>query len=153
MNMPESYRVGPITMIPRGGRWHCRFQIGKKRIPRTTQEPLRNTAKAEARAQEIYQEALLRSQGKEPCPTLQEAFRLWVEHLAHVLSKSPSHIANMERCGRLHLGSLAGLRLNEVTTARVEDELGASCRTTTPAPGTSGSPTFGSCANGASRGG
>jgi integrase len=119
-----SYRIGDITMIPRGGRWHCRFQIGKKRIPRTTREPLKNTAKAETRAREIYQAALARSQGKEPCPTLQDAFRLWCEHPMHILQKSTSHVENIERYGRLHLGALADLRLYELTDAAVEDELG-----------------------------
>lgn len=123
--MGGSYRIGDgITLIPRGGRWHCRFQVGRRRVTRTTQQPLRATAKAEARARELREEALLRSQGKEPCPTLQEAFRLWVEHPVHVLRKSPSHLANMERCGRLHLGELAHLRLFELTTKQVEDELG-----------------------------
>ena len=121
----ESYRLGDgITMIQRGGRWHCRFQVGGRRIARTTQEPLRNSARAEARARELRHEALLRSQGKEPCPTVEGAFKLWCEHPVHVLRKSASHLANMERMGRLHLGELAGLRLFELTTRLVEDELG-----------------------------
>ena len=127
--MAESYRVDSITMIPRAGRWHCRFQIGKKRSARTTQEPLKNVARAEARAKEMYQEALLRSQGKEPCPTLKEAFALWCAHPLHVLQKSSSHIENIERVGRLHLGALAGLRLYEVSNKAVEDEFGVFLQT------------------------
>lgn len=130
-----AYRLDGVTMIPRGGKWHCRFQVGRKRVTRTTQEPLRNTAKAEARARELRQEALLHSQGKEACPTLQEAFLRWVAHPAHVLRKSASHLGNIERCGRRHLGELAGLRLYELTTALVEDELGRFLQTHKPSSG------------------
>lgn len=134
--MTESRRLGDgITLIPRGGRWHCRFQVGRQRVMRSTQEPLRNTARAEERAREIRRTAMLRSQGKEPCPTLREAFVLWSEHPAHVLRKSPSHMANMERMGRLHLGALADLKLFDLTTARVEDELGRFLQTHQPSSG------------------
>lgn len=131
--MVTSYRIGDITMIPRGNRWHCRFQIGKKRIPRTTREPLRNTAKAEARAKELYQTALLRSEGKEPCPTLASAFSQW--ETIHLLRKSRSHIENMARVGHLHLGTLAGVLLTDLTTALVEDEFNRFLATHAPSYG------------------
>jgi len=117
------YRCGPVTMVPRGGTWHCEFQIANKRRTRTTKEPLRNTAKAERVALDIHQKALMRSRGEEPEPTLRAAFVQWVNHPLHILRKSKSHLENMERCGRLHLGSLGDLLLTQVTTPKVEDEL------------------------------
>ena len=122
--MVSSYKCGPVTMIPRGGIWHCRFQIAGKRVPRTTREPLRNTAKAERRALDLYQEALMRSRGEEPEPTLAEAFRLWVNHPDHVLNKSRSHLENMERCGRLHLGDLADMKLTQLDDGKIQDQRG-----------------------------
>lgn len=118
------YRCGPVTMFPRGGFWHCEFQIAKKRWSRTTKEPLRNSAKAERVALDKYEKALMRSRGEEPEPTLGEAFKQWVSHPDHVLSKSASHLANMERCGRLHLGHLADLKLTELTNKHLQDERG-----------------------------
>jgi integrase len=89
---------------------------------RSTREPLRNHAKAERYALEEYEKALLRSRGKEPEMILREAFKEWVS--THLLRKSASHIENMDRCGRLHLGQLADLPLTQVSTRLVEDELG-----------------------------
>ena len=120
MKQAASYRVGPITMIPVGGIWHCRHEIQKVRRMRTTREPLRNVRKAEAVAKEIYQAALLRSRGEEPECTLAQAVPLWVT--AHRY-KSESHKTNLERFGRLHVGQLGNLLLSEVTTALVEDWL------------------------------
>ena len=122
--MERRYRCGPVTMVPRGGFWHCEFQIAKQRRTRTTKEPLRNTAKAERVALDIHAKALMRSRGEEPEPTLGEAFAQWVIHPDHVLSKSASHLANMERCGRLHLGRLAALKLTQVTNKELQDERG-----------------------------
>ena len=118
MNEVASYRVGPITMIPIKGIWHCRWEIEKDRRMRTTREPLRNPRKAEEVAQQKYQAALLRSRGEEPECTLAEAVVKWVA--AHRY-KSESHRENIERFGRLHLGELGPLMLSQVTTARVED--------------------------------
>lgn len=123
MTEPRSYRAGPVTMIPVGDRWHFRFQLGEQRQQRTTREPLRNRAKAEQAAKDAFEAARLRARGEEPEPTLQEAVGLWVQ--AHLLRKSPAHIANLERFGRLHLGDLAGLKLTHLTTTRVEEALNA----------------------------
>lgn len=121
----RSYRAGPVTMIPEGNFWHYRFCIKPDpRKQRTTKEPLRNRAKAEQVALDAYEAAKLRARGEEPEPTLAEAFRLWVNHPAHVLRKSASHLSNIERCGRLHLGDLASLKLTQLTTVKVEEELG-----------------------------
>ena len=115
----KAYRCGPITMIPRGERWHFRFQLENKRKTRTTREPLKNRARAEQVALDAYEAAKLRSRGEEPEPTLQEAVQLWVQ--ANTLAKSPSHVRNVENLGRLHLGHLAELKLTQISTALVED--------------------------------
>jgi integrase len=115
----KAYRFGPVTMIPRGGRWHFRFQLDDKRKMRTTREPLKNKAKAEQVAMDAYEAAKLRSRGEEPEPMLREAVQLWVQ--ANALMKSPSHIQNVENFGRLHLYHLADLKLTQISTALVED--------------------------------
>jgi integrase len=125
----ERYRCGPVTMVPRGGFWHCEFQISKQRTTKTTKEPIRNTAKAERVALDIHEKALMRSRGEEPEPTLREAFVQWVNHPLNVLRKSQSHLENMERYGRLHLGALGDLLLTQVSTPKVEDELAVFLRT------------------------
>lgn len=123
MSEVRSYRVGPVTMIPEGNRWHARFQVAGQRTQRSTREPLRNRAKAEQIALERYEAARLRARGEEPEPTLREAVDLWIK--AHALRKSASHIENVERFGRCHLGDLAGLKLTQLTTTRVENQLNA----------------------------
>lgn len=123
MSEVRSYRAGPVTMIPEGGRWHFRFRLGGIRQQRTTREPLRNRSRAEQVALDAYEAARLRARGEEPEPTLGQAVDQWCK--AHVLRKSPSHIENVERFGRLHLGELADLKLTQLTTARVEAQLNA----------------------------
>lgn len=109
-------------MIPVGERWHFRFQLDPfPRQQRSTKEPLRNRVKAEQVAREKFEAAKLRARGEEPEPILRDAVAMWVE--AHLLRKSASHIANVERFGRLHLGELAELKLTQLTTERVENEL------------------------------
>jgi integrase len=119
-------------MIPAGDYWHTRYQLDGKRVQRTTREPLRNRAKAERLALEMYESAKLRSRGEEPEPTLAEAVKGWVQ--AHLLRKSTSHIACVERFGK-QLGSLADLKLTQLTTGRVEEELNAYLATHRPSTG------------------
>lgn len=120
----DRYRCGPVTMVPRDKFWHFEFQMEGKRHSKTTKEPIRNSDKAERVALDFHQKALMRSRGEEPEPTLFEAFEQWVIHPDHVLSKSTSHLANMERCGRLHLGRLANLKLTKLTNKEIQDERG-----------------------------
>ncbi|WLT30083.1 site-specific integrase [Geothrix sp. PMB-07] len=117
--VPKSYRCGPVTMIPRGGRWHFRYQLGNERKLRTTREPLKNRARAEQVALDAYDAAKLRARGEEPEPRLHQAVDLWIR--ANALAKSRSHIENIETFGRKHLNHLADLRLTQLTTAQVED--------------------------------
>ena len=120
MKPTTAYRHGPISMIPSGDRWHCRWEINGQRKMRSTREPLRNMRKAEEVASKLYQADLLRSRGDEPECTLAEAVPQWVWANRF---KSTSHRANVERFGRLHLGQLGGLMLTQVTTAQVEEWL------------------------------
>lgn len=125
MMEPRGYRAGPVTMIPVGKMWHFRFQLAPfPRTQRSTKEPLRNRARAEQVALDAYEAARLRARGEEPEPTLQQAFSLFVNEPANVLRKSASHLANIERCGRLHLGDLAEVKLTQLNTTRVEAQLG-----------------------------
>lgn len=117
--MGRTIRVGKVTLIEIGETWHYRFQVAGKRIQRSTREPLKNSSKAEQLALAAYEVAKLRARGEEPEPTLEEAVRLWVQ--SHALSKSSSHIANIERFGRLHLFNLGQLRLTQLSTALVEE--------------------------------
>ena len=118
----RSYRAGPVTMIPVREYWHYRFKLkGYPRRMRTTKEPLRNRTKAELVAQEAYESAKLRARGEEPEPILRAAVTQWVE--VNLLRKSPAHIANVERFGRLHLGGLGDLKLTQLTTGLVEEAL------------------------------
>ena len=127
-----SVRVGKVSLILRGDVWHYRFSVpGAPRRMRSTKET--RQGRAEAVALTAYEEAMLRARGEEPVPTLEEAFKLWVK--AHVLRKSVSHVANIERCGRLHLGELKTLLLNQVTTGAVEEELNRFLATHAPGSG------------------
>ena len=126
MSEARSYRVGPVTMIPVGDRWHYRFKLRPfPRRQKTTNEPLKNRARAEQAALDAFEAAKLRARGEEPEPTLGEAFQLFVIEPVHVLRMSASHLANIERCGRLHLGDLAELKLTQLSTKLVEAQLGA----------------------------
>ena len=125
MSEARSYRIGQVTMIPVGGRWHFRYQIDPfPRRQRTTREPLRNNAKAEQVALDAFEVAKLRARGEEPESTLGKTFNLFVNEPMHVLRMSASHLANIERCGRLHLGDLADLKLTQLSTKLVESQLG-----------------------------
>jgi integrase/recombinase XerC len=95
-----------------------RFTIpGLPRSQRSTKES--KVEAAWAKAKDAYEVAKLRARGDEPEPTLRGLVEQWVE--AHTLGWSPSHCANVDRFGRLHLGALADVRISEVTTRMVEE--------------------------------
>lgn len=120
MSMQRAYRLGAVTMIPENGIWHYRFKVpGVPRRQRSTKEPLKNQRTAERIALQDHAVAMARARGEEPEVRLQEAFLAWVE--AHQGRKSASHLANVERFGRLHLGALADLWLSQVSTKAVEE--------------------------------
>ncbi|MBP1627174.1 MAG: integrase [Holophagaceae bacterium] len=92
------------------------FTVNKKRERKTTKET--RIEPAWEVAMERYQAAKLRARGIEPEPTVGELVGNWVE--THSLRRSASHVENLERFGRLHLGELADLKLSDATTERVE---------------------------------
>lgn len=96
---------------------HCRWSLkGEPRAQRSTKETRIEPAWTEALR--LYGEAKLRARGEEPETTMARLVEQWVE--AHTLCLSPSHVQNVERFGRLHLGCLAPLRPSQLTTALVE---------------------------------
>jgi integrase/recombinase XerC len=97
----------------------ARWTVDRRR-QRSTKETRVEAAWVEA--QRLYQEAKLRAKGDEPEPTLSRLVELWIQ--AHALRKSRSHIENMERWGRLHLGPMSSMLISTISTAVVEAELG-----------------------------
>jgi len=119
--MPAArYRLHKIAMVPRGRYWHCRFSVRGLRVTRTTRKPLSCPREAEDAAIQI-RTAYLRGSGEPSSITLGAAFAAW-EDANHSI-KSPAHVANVARLGRLHLGQLADVPLADLTTAAIEDEL------------------------------
>lgn len=106
------FRRGPSPYL------YCRWSVkGSPRTQRTTKESRIEPAWTEALR--LYGEAKMRARGEEPEPTLGQLVEQWVE--AHTLCLSPSHVQNVERFGKLHLGGLAPLRLSQLSTALVEE--------------------------------
>jgi len=122
MPAPTAYKLGAITMFPRAGNWYCRYRVECRRYSKSTGRPLKDKAGAENKALKLYGGTLFEVCGLYPCPTLAEAFGLWER--AHLLRNTPGYVENVSRIGRLHLGSLKDTRLNALTTAAVETELG-----------------------------
>lgn len=101
------------------GIYHYRFQIGGKRIQRTTRlRGSANRAKAEAIGRRAYEAALAAYNKGRPIPTLNELLAEWLNVRAPVVSKS--HRASVERFARLHTYNLGNLTIDELNTRRVE---------------------------------
>lgn len=106
-----------FTLFRIGLIWHYRFTIDGERIRKTTGETVR--AKAEAVARDAYEAAKLRARGEEPEPLLEDLVHAWLDtHQPPICSRS--HVQGIERFGRLHLGSLRGLKVGALTTTAVE---------------------------------
>lgn len=111
---------------PKGSEiYHYRFRLDGRRQQRSTRE--KRKAAAEVVALDAWEAAKKRARGEEPEPRLGELVVLWVQDRA--LKRSASHVENVDRWGRLHLGELAALRLSEVGTRQVEEAHGAYLRT------------------------
>ncbi|CAB3759397.1 tyrosine-type recombinase/integrase [Paraburkholderia solisilvae] len=102
------FRVGKV--------WHYRFSIDKKRTQRSTRESAH--ARAIVVAERAYRAASLQSRCGRVVPTLRELAGLWLA--ATELTASASHRAGIETFGRLHLGVLAEVRIDQLTTELVE---------------------------------
>lgn len=99
------------------GIWHYRFQVKPfKRIQRSTRE--RNERRARKIAQQAYDEAVSRSNGGKPVPTLAALAADWLAVRSPVVSRS--HAKSVERFARLHLYDLGELPIDQLHTKRVE---------------------------------
>ncbi|GAB2912873.1 hypothetical protein GCM10027093_58970 [Paraburkholderia jirisanensis] len=99
-----------------GKAWHYRFSIDSKRVQRSTHESAH--VRAVVVAERAYRVALLQSTSGRVIPTLRELVMLWLA--ATELTASASHRAGIETFGRLHLGILADVGIDQLTTELVE---------------------------------
>ncbi len=104
------------TLFRIGDRWHYRFQLGRSRVQKTTGEKTR--AKADAVASRAWEDARVRYMGDEPTPTLAELAQAWLE--AHQVTRSASHCRSVANFAKLHLHGLGQLRIDQISTAKVE---------------------------------
>jgi integrase len=102
------FRVGKV--------WHYRFRVGGKRIQRTTGETDR--ARAEELAFQVYRRERLVKDGRGPVPTLRELVDAWLTVHGEMLSIA--HVRAVRTFGRGHLYDLGEIRIDRVTTERVE---------------------------------
>lgn len=102
------FRVGKV--------WHVRFQLDGRRVQKSTGET--NRVRGFEVAKQTWEDALRRSHGEEPMPTLRGLVDLWMQ--AHGRTRSKGHLESVERFGRLHLYDLGRLNLDQITTERVE---------------------------------
>jgi integrase len=108
--------------------WHYRFQVGGVRIQRSTR--LKNRRAAEQLAQCEYDAAVVRANGGQPVPTLDELAQAWV--VAHRPVASEAHIRSVETFRRLHMYGLGGKSIGEITTKDVELARGRHLQTHAP---------------------
>jgi integrase len=104
----QLFRIGKV--------WHYRFSIDGRRTQRSTRET--SYARAAAIAERAHRSASLESTSGRAVPTLRELVALWLA--ATGLTASASHRAGIETFGRLHLGALADVPIDQLTTGLVE---------------------------------
>lgn len=102
------FKVGQI--------WHFRFQVGGRRVQRSTR--LSNRTKAEKFAQTAYDQAVVEANGGQPVPTLDELAGDWL--VVHRPTSSTAHISSVETFRRLHLYKLADMKISDIGTEQVE---------------------------------
>ena len=99
-----------------GDVWHYRFQVGGRRVQRSTR--LKSRRSAEILAQCEYDAAVVRANGGQPVPTLDELAHDWV--VVHRPVASAAHIRSVEAFRRLHMYALGEKQVGDITTADVE---------------------------------
>lgn len=117
------------NLIRIGRVWHYRFQVGKVRTQRSTRE--RSRDQAEAVARKVYADAILRSNGGHPIPTLNELIAEWVKVRGPIAS--PSHRSSVDVFARLHLYDLGDVPVNSLTTLQIEQARNIHLQTHQPA--------------------
>lgn len=104
------------TVFKKGKVYHYRFQVGGTRVQRST--GLRNKAAAETLAGREYDAAVVRANGGQPVPTLDELAGAWV--VVHRPVASSAHITSVETFRRLHMYTLGDKPIGDITTQDVE---------------------------------
>lgn len=99
-----------------GDVWHYRFQVAGTRVQKSTR--LRNRALAEQLAQRVYDDAVLRANGGEPVPTLDDLAGAWLE--VHRPIVSIKHLASIDTFRRLHMYRLGSKTIDDIGTKDVE---------------------------------
>lgn len=104
------------TVFKKGRVWHFRFQVGKERVQRSTR--LTSKTRAEEIARREYDAAVVRANGGQPVPTLDQLAHDWI--VVHRPVASSAHIRSVETFRRLHMYDLGEKRIGEITTGDVE---------------------------------
>ena len=104
------------TVFKKGRIWHFRFQVAGTRVQRST--GLSSKAAAEALARREHDAAVVRANGGQPVPTLDQLAAAWV--VVHRPVASEAHIRSVETFRRLHMYSLGNMPIGDITTEHVE---------------------------------
>ena len=105
------------TVFKVGKIYHYRFQVKPfARVQRSTRE--RDKTRAQAVADRAYNEAVLRSNGGKPVPTLAQLAADWLVVRGAVLSDA--HRRSVETFERCHLYDLGDVLITDLTTRMVE---------------------------------
>jgi len=104
------------TVFKKGRIYHFRYQVAGKRVQRSTK--LANKAAAEAMAKREHDAAVVRANGGQPVPTLDELAGAWV--VVHRPVVSDDHIRSVETFRRLHMYTLGDKPISDITTQDVE---------------------------------
>lgn len=99
-----------------GAIWHYRFQVAGHREQKSTR--LRNRARAEQLAQLAFEAAVVRANGGEPVPTLDQLAGDWLE--VHRPTASADHIRSVETFRKLHMYTLGGRPISSIGTEDIE---------------------------------
>lgn len=105
-----------VTVFKVGAIWHYRFQVGRRRVQRSTRERAR--VRAEPVAQSAYLDAVQRSNGGEPIPSLHTLIDHW--HELRARHASAAHVRSVETFARLHLHGLGEKIICDIDTTTVE---------------------------------
>ena len=104
------------NVFKKGDTWHYRFQVAGVRTQRSTR--MKSRRRAEEVAQREYDAAVVRANGGQPVPTLEQLIEVWIA--VHRPVASAAHIRSVDTFRRLHLYDLGDRRIDAITTAHVE---------------------------------
>ena len=105
-----------VSLFKVGTVWHYRFQIDGKRVQRSTRETDRQ--RAHRIAEQAHRQAKLWARHGREIPTVRALVAQWLE--IHAATASAAHIKVVDTFGRLHLHDLGDVKIDELTTDRVE---------------------------------